>query len=67
MSAIGPNGSMHCGMPANGWSRQPWTGQAVQPLYEVRPCGNVFDMHRPEQVLMHVPHITASDAAHRPT
>jgi hypothetical protein len=23
------------------------------------PCGEVFDMHGPEEVLMHVPHITA--------
>jgi hypothetical protein len=24
------------------------------------PCGEVFDMHGPEAVLMHVPHITAT-------
>jgi hypothetical protein len=26
------------------------------------PCGEVFDMHGPEEVLMHVPHITAAEA-----
>jgi hypothetical protein len=24
------------------------------------PCGEVFDMHGPEEVLVHVPHITAA-------
>jgi len=41
-----------------------WTGQAVQPLYEM-PCGEVFDMHGPEAVLMHVPHV--NDGAARVT
>jgi hypothetical protein len=27
------------------------------------PCGEVFDMHGPEAVLMHVPHVTASVSA----
>jgi hypothetical protein len=26
------------------------------------PCGEVFDSHRPEQTLVHVPHITAAQA-----
>jgi hypothetical protein len=25
------------------------------------PCGEVFDMHGPEAVLMHVPHINAAE------
>jgi hypothetical protein len=25
------------------------------------PCGDVFDMHGPEEVLVHVPHITAAE------
>jgi hypothetical protein len=27
------------------------------------PCGEVFDMHGPEAVLVQVPHITATEAA----
>jgi hypothetical protein len=26
------------------------------------PCGEVFDMHGPEEVFLHVPHITAAEA-----
>jgi hypothetical protein len=26
------------------------------------PCGEVFDMHGPEEVLVHLPHITAAVA-----
>jgi hypothetical protein len=29
------------------------------------PCGEVFDMHGPEAVLMHVRHITATETMHR--
>jgi hypothetical protein len=29
------------------------------------PCGEVFDMHGPEAVLMHVPHITATETMRR--
>jgi hypothetical protein len=29
------------------------------------PCGEVFDMHSPEAVLVHVPHITAVERANR--
>jgi hypothetical protein len=29
------------------------------------PCGEVFDMHGPDAVLVHVPHIAASEAIHR--
>ena len=28
------------------------------------PCGEIFDMHGPEQVMVHVPHIT-QESAHR--
>jgi hypothetical protein len=28
-------------------------------------CGEVFDMHRPDEVLMHVPHITATETIRR--
>ena len=30
-----------------------------------RTCGEVFDMHGPETVLMHVPHITATETIRR--
>jgi hypothetical protein len=30
------------------------------------PCGDVFDMHGPEEVFVHVPHITASERASLP-
>jgi len=26
------------------------------------PCGEVFDMHGPEEVFLHVPHITTAEA-----
>jgi hypothetical protein len=29
----------------------------------VVPCGKVFDMHGPEAVLVHVPHISAAEHA----
>jgi len=29
------------------------------------PCGEVFEMHGPEAVLMHVPHITATETIRR--
>jgi hypothetical protein len=53
---------MRCGTLASAWSRP--TGQAVQPFHEVS-CGEVFDMHRPDEVLMHVPHITATETIRR--
>jgi hypothetical protein len=30
------------------------------------PCGEVFDMHGPQEVLMHVPHISAVERSARP-
>jgi len=30
------------------------------------PCGEVFDMLGPEEVLVHVPHITAAERASLP-
>ena len=62
MKEIGPNGKTRCAMLASAWSRP--TGQAVQPFHEVS-CGEVFDMHRPDEVLMHVPHITATETIRR--
>jgi hypothetical protein len=33
--------------------------------FRTYPCGEVFDMHGPEAVLMHVPHITATEIIRR--
>ena len=30
--------------------------------FRMCPCGEIFDMHGPEAVLVHVPHITATEA-----
>jgi hypothetical protein len=39
-----------------------WTGQACASIPEC-PCGEVFDMHGPQEVFVHVPHITAAERA----
>ena len=54
---IGPNESMRRGMQASGLNR-PATDRA-----SLRTAsGSVFDMHGPEEVFVHVPHITAAEA-----
>jgi hypothetical protein len=58
---IGPLANTRCGMPASGLSR-PAMDPASRAVVTKCPCGEVFDMHGPEAGLMHVPHITATEA-----
>jgi hypothetical protein len=43
-------------------NRQLWTGETAH-RFRKCPCGEIFDMHGPEAVLVHVPHISAAEHA----
>jgi hypothetical protein len=46
-------------------NRELWTGKPCS-RFRKCPCGEVFDMHGPDEVFVHVPHITAAERARSP-
>jgi hypothetical protein len=43
-------------------NRQLWTGETAH-RFRKCPCGEIFDMHGPEAVLVHGPHISEAEHA----
>ena len=60
MREIGPPENMRCGMQASGLSRRAMDRANLRTASGKCPCGEVFDMHGPDAVLVHVPHIAAT-------
>jgi hypothetical protein len=56
------------------WTARKYAGKRLEPpsygpgkpcsRFMKCPCGEVFDMHGSEQVVLHVPHITATETVH---
>jgi hypothetical protein len=53
---------MRWGIQASDLNRQLWTEETAH-RFRKCPCGEIFDMHGPEAVLVHVPHISAAEHA----